>query len=178
MFDRGRLIQLGAPEDIYTRPQTLFVADFIGRANFLPMRLHTRASPAAGVILRNGATMRPERQVRLEGEEAASLAGADDATLMIRPEHLVLDPAEGVVPCRVVRIQLLGGMIRYTVQSDVSPTALLVEVTRALPGVAEGGGAFLANALFLVNRLAGARVLAAQKTEVEQDVKVVAVNQW
>ena len=34
-------------------------------------------------------------------------------------------------------------MIRYTVQSDASPADILVEVTRALPGIAEGGGAFL-----------------------------------
>ena len=43
VFDRGRLIQLGTPEEIYTRPQTLFVADFIGRANFLPVRLRRSA---------------------------------------------------------------------------------------------------------------------------------------
>ncbi len=74
VFDRGRLIQLGAPEEIYTRPQTLFVADFIGRANFLPVRLDSPGAPASGVILRNGATLRPERHVRLEGDEAATLA--------------------------------------------------------------------------------------------------------
>ena len=39
VFDRGRLIQHGTPEAIYTQPATLFVADFIGRANFLPARL-------------------------------------------------------------------------------------------------------------------------------------------
>jgi iron(III) transport system ATP-binding protein len=33
VFNHGRLIQLGTPEEIYARPQTLFVADFIGRAN-------------------------------------------------------------------------------------------------------------------------------------------------
>ena len=51
VFDHGRLIQLGTPEEIYTRPPTLFVADFIGRANFLPARLAVPASPAAGVML-------------------------------------------------------------------------------------------------------------------------------
>jgi iron(III) transport system ATP-binding protein len=39
VFDGGRLIQAGTPEEIYSRPRTLFVADFIGRANFLPARL-------------------------------------------------------------------------------------------------------------------------------------------
>jgi len=143
VFDRGRLIQLGAPEDIYARPQTLFVADFIGRANFLPVRLSIAGSPASGVTLRNGATLRPGREVRLEGAEAATLASADDAMLMIRPEHLALDAAEGTIACRVLRIQLLGGLIRYTVQTDASPADILVEVTRTLRGIDEGGGAFL-----------------------------------
>jgi iron(III) transport system ATP-binding protein len=143
VFDRGRLIQLGAPEEIYTRPQTLFVADFIGRANFLPVRLASSGVPTSGAILRNGATLQPERRVRLEGDEAAALASADDGTLMIRPEHLVLDAANGDAACRVERIQLLGGMIRYTVQCDAAPSALMVEVTRTLAGIAEGGGAFL-----------------------------------
>jgi iron(III) transport system ATP-binding protein len=143
VFDHGRLIQLGTPEEIYTRPQTLFVADFIGRANFLPVRLRTRAAPAAGVTLRTGVILQPERQVQLQSAEAATLADADDGTVMIRPEHLALDAADGDVACRVLRIQLLGGLIRYTVRSDASPADIVVETTRALPGIAEGASAHL-----------------------------------
>jgi ABC-type Fe3+/spermidine/putrescine transport system ATPase subunit len=33
---RGRIDQIGAPEDVYQRPETAFVADFIGAANLLP----------------------------------------------------------------------------------------------------------------------------------------------
>jgi iron(III) transport system ATP-binding protein len=143
VFNAGRLIQIGTPEEIYTRPQTLFVADFIGRANFLPVRLASTGSPGVGVALRSGAQLRPERIVRLEPAEAASLPPGDDGMLMIRPEHLALSPTSGDVPCRVTRIQLLGGLIRYTVESDASPTEIRVEATRSLPGIAEGTGAHL-----------------------------------
>ena len=143
VFNHGRLIQLGTPEEIYTRPRTLFVADFIGRANFLPVRLVDRTLPAADVILRNGTLLRPERRVRLEPDEAATLSVDDDGTVMIRPEHLALDRSAGDIPCRVLRIQLLGGLIRYTVQSDASAVNIVVETTRAFPGIAEGGGAHL-----------------------------------
>ena len=144
VFDRGRLIQLGTPEEIYARPQTLFVADFIGRANFLPARLVVPGSPAAGVALRER-HLRCGRsaQVRLEGAEAAALPATDDGTVMIRPEHVALDPTEGDIACRVQRMQLLGGLIRYSVRTDASPADILVEVTRPLPGIAEGSGAFL-----------------------------------
>src|SRR5207253_4726895 len=33
VLDRGRLEQVGAPEDLYERPASLFVATFVGRAN-------------------------------------------------------------------------------------------------------------------------------------------------
>ena len=68
----------------------------------------------------------------------------DEGVVMIRPEHVALNAPTGDIPCRVLRIQLLGGLIRYTVQSDASPADIIVETTRALPGIAEGGGAHLA----------------------------------
>jgi len=36
VFNEGRIAQLGSPEDIYYRPNTPFVADFVGSANVLP----------------------------------------------------------------------------------------------------------------------------------------------
>jgi len=36
VMNRGRIEQIGSPEDIYERPATRFVADFVGRANILP----------------------------------------------------------------------------------------------------------------------------------------------
>ena len=33
--DKGRVIQSGAPRDMYRRPATRFVADFLGKSNFI-----------------------------------------------------------------------------------------------------------------------------------------------
>ena len=143
VFDHGRLAQLGAPEEIYAQPQSLFVADFIGRANFLPARLTLPGAPDAGAIFAAGATVRPAHTVRLPANETARINAADGAIVMIRPEHLVLAAAAGDIACRVVRTQLLGGLLRYTVQSDVAPGPILVETTRPLPGIGEGATARL-----------------------------------
>lgn len=35
VFNRGRIVQVGTPEDIYQRPTTRFVADFVGSSNVL-----------------------------------------------------------------------------------------------------------------------------------------------
>jgi putative spermidine/putrescine transport system ATP-binding protein len=36
VFSAGKVMQVGTPEDIYRRPQTRFVADFVGSSNILP----------------------------------------------------------------------------------------------------------------------------------------------
>jgi putative spermidine/putrescine transport system ATP-binding protein len=36
VFNEGQIVQIGAPEEIYYRPQTPFVADFVGSSNVLP----------------------------------------------------------------------------------------------------------------------------------------------
>ncbi|MFU0504066.1 ABC transporter ATP-binding protein [Pseudaminobacter sp. NGMCC 1.201702] len=36
VFDNGRVMQIGAPQDIYERPASRFVADFVGSSNVLP----------------------------------------------------------------------------------------------------------------------------------------------
>ncbi len=57
VFSEGRIAQIGTPADIYDRPATRFVADFVGSSNVLPPGL-TRAlgGPAAWASLRPEAT--------------------------------------------------------------------------------------------------------------------------
>lgn len=43
VFNEGRIVQEGSPEDIYQRPRTRFVADFVGSANVLSPALSRRA---------------------------------------------------------------------------------------------------------------------------------------
>lgn len=68
VFDQGRIIQTGTPEDIYFRPQVPFVADFVGSSNVLPKTLVASLTgehcPAA---------IRPER-LRLAGTGAPERA--------------------------------------------------------------------------------------------------------
>ncbi|SMF10575.1 putative spermidine/putrescine transport system ATP-binding protein [Xaviernesmea oryzae] len=88
VFEKGRIEQAAAPLDIYHRPQTSFVAAFIGESNLIPATI----SSAAGKTAENPAL------------GAFDYAGADNAlsdgqkvTLLIRPEHIKLsrNPIEG-----------------------------------------------------------------------------------
>ncbi len=53
VFNEGRIAQIGTPNDVYARPRTRFVADFVGSSNVLPPDV-TRAfgGPAAWASLR------------------------------------------------------------------------------------------------------------------------------
>src|SRR5205823_608977 len=43
VMDRGRIVQVGSPGEVYERPATRFVAGFLGDANFIPGTLRRRA---------------------------------------------------------------------------------------------------------------------------------------
>jgi len=69
VFNDGRIVQVGTPQDIYDRPRTRFVADFVGSSNVLGPELTARLGGAGG-----WASLRPEA-VRLVAPEAARIAG-------------------------------------------------------------------------------------------------------
>src|SRR5690606_39909728 len=80
VFSSGRLAQIGAPAELYEKPESRFIAEFIGESTFLPLR-HTPAGPAYG------------EQVIHFADEVKPAAG--EMLLMLRPERLRLVPANG-----------------------------------------------------------------------------------
>src|SRR5262245_17149967 len=86
----GRIEQLGHPEDLYDRPATSFVADFIGTTNLV-----------TGTVLSVGADM---ALVRLDSGDVCRIApdgrqAGQTVQLSIRPEAITIDP--DVSPTRV-----------------------------------------------------------------------------
>lgn len=57
VFNEGKIAQIGTPQDIYDRPATRFVADFVGSSNVLPPDLtQALGGPAKWASLRPEAT--------------------------------------------------------------------------------------------------------------------------
>ena len=53
IFNEGKIVQVGAPQEIYERPRTRFVADFVGSSNVLPPAFVAKTGgPAKWVSLR------------------------------------------------------------------------------------------------------------------------------
>ncbi|MCX7628912.1 MAG: putative 2-aminoethylphosphonate ABC transporter ATP-binding protein [Geminicoccaceae bacterium] len=80
VMNRGRIEQVGTPEEVYARPATPFVADFVGKMNFLEGRL---AAPDRVALA--GAELRLAAPV--------ALPPASRVLLCIRPEEVVLREA-------------------------------------------------------------------------------------
>jgi putative spermidine/putrescine transport system ATP-binding protein len=96
IFHDGRIEQLGSGEDLYERPVSLFVADFIGESNILHGRY--AAGSGSGGWVEND----PWRWRVSEAAQArAGLADGAPAALVVRPERLRLIPRIGDVPAGV-----------------------------------------------------------------------------
>ncbi|WP_197028187.1 ABC transporter ATP-binding protein [Bosea sp. 117] len=77
VFNEGRIVQVGPPEEVYERPATRFVAGFVGSANVLS----AAEAEALGGAARPS-SLRPEKIALLaEGQEAAAGARAFEATV-------------------------------------------------------------------------------------------------
>jgi spermidine/putrescine ABC transporter ATP-binding subunit len=80
IMNKGRIIQFGSPEEVYHRPNSNFVADFVGKSNFLSGRYEPQGEGEGIFTLSDG------QRIPVRG--SAAPAGAD--RLMIRPERMSL----------------------------------------------------------------------------------------
>ncbi|MDR5651601.1 ABC transporter ATP-binding protein [Ruixingdingia sedimenti] len=91
VFNEGRIAQIGTPEDIYARPRTRFVADFVGSSNVLPPEV-TRALGGP----RQWASLRPEALRLADGAGTARLSGTVTALRYLGAANRVTIAAHGV----------------------------------------------------------------------------------
>ena len=84
VMNQGNIEQIGSPEEIYLRPTTKFVAQFVGRINLLPA---ARVDAATGLTVSGRDVMPPPA--------AATRLNGHDVLLAVRPEHMRVLGDEG-----------------------------------------------------------------------------------
>jgi ABC-type Fe3+/spermidine/putrescine transport system ATPase subunit len=111
VMDAGRVLQVGTPPELYERPASLFVADFIGANNLIAGRV----TEVTGGLVRLDTDLGPIR-----GQGMGALAPGGEAVAAIRPEHLRLadgaGPADIALRGRVAIAQYLGSLMRYEIE--------------------------------------------------------------
>ena len=133
VFNSGRIEQLGPSEELYERPQTLFVAEFLGESNVFP-----------GRVRRNGDL------VSLAGEGYELHAARSDVehgapgAVVVRPERLELatgaatPAADNVLRGRVRQVIYLGSARRVEVELPGGHRAIVREQASAATSLHDG----------------------------------------
>jgi spermidine/putrescine ABC transporter ATP-binding subunit len=151
IMHRGRIEQLGTPEDIYARPASRFVAEFVGLSSFLEGVVEAIAEDGMSVAVGGGRVM------------VAALPGAAAgrrALLFVRPNEVELLPADapeasGVLRATVEAATYLGDRMDYRLRLE-GGLALRVQ---------QDGGARLAPGTSVRLRLPSGRVRALSVTD-------------
>ena len=112
LLHHGRLVELGAPEQVYAQPSSEYAGRFLGKANVLT------GVPEADGRVRVGA---------LALRAATAVTGAR-AVLMIRPEALLWTDAAGqnTVAADITQLHMLGALREYTVHARELGVALVL----------------------------------------------------
>ncbi len=155
VMSQGRLEQVGTPAEVYRRPATPFVAEFVGTVNRLTVRV---VDPAAGIVEHRGR--------RLETAEPLSLTAGAETRLLVRPEALVpsLAGADGTadgIGGRVVGTSFLGAVTRLWV--DLGDGAVVAADVQSAAADAFTPG----TAVALSIRPGAGRVLASDRSEAD-----------
>jgi len=132
----GRIEQLGAPEELYERPRTRFVAQFVGSCNLLEGNVQSRRDSFVSVhttvgVLKVDATSSEQSSPRRER-----------LTLAIRPEKVVLNPVNADTNCLRARVEDLvynGAETQYLLRSGgQSLRVCLINAQSGQPGLRVG----------------------------------------
>jgi ABC-type Fe3+/spermidine/putrescine transport system ATPase subunit len=131
IMDRGKLEQVGTPEEVYYRPSTPFARDFLGKTFALPGKvlgvregqLQLGLHGIAGSPLAIG-------PANLSSTGGQSLAAGDEVMMAIRPEQIAIwtylpDGRANIVSATLEGVHFLGDRYEYTVSLG-SETRLLI----------------------------------------------------
>ena len=118
VMDKGRIQQIGTPEDIYNEPKNAFVADFIGESNIL-----------------NGVMVR-DKVVKMYGKEFpcvdVGFAENEPVDVVIRPEDIDIVPVEqGQLVGTVTNVTFKG--MQYDIIVDFRGFKWLIQTTDHSP---------------------------------------------
>ncbi len=106
--------QVGNPDEIYRRPSSVFVADFIGRSNFLKVASAKKAGKGMATVVVGG------KELEVAAQENA--LASSKPTLLVRPESISVTAAKSSTPGKseglVTNVVFYGNHVEYTLETE------------------------------------------------------------
>ncbi|OWU72774.1 ABC transporter ATP-binding protein [Phaeobacter sp. 22II1-1F12B] len=112
IMNAGRIIQVGRPRDLYDAPKTRFIADFLGKSNFLTGRVSEISASEA--LIETDSGMIRHRLRESEGR----LSKGREVHLALRPEQITLGEAPNTLSATVESAIFLGNYAEVTVRTE------------------------------------------------------------
>ena len=116
LMNGGKIEQLGSPDDLYFRPRTVFVADFLGESNLLPGVVAGTDADGVDVTLKEGsATIRGT-------SNGTQLSAGTPVRVMVRPQNLIVStepPAPGQLSARLIDSMITGSLTKFYMQGPL-----------------------------------------------------------
>jgi iron(III) transport system ATP-binding protein len=117
VMNEGKIEQIGTPIEVYRSPVSRFVADFIGRTNFVDGRVvSTNADHLVVEMLGQPLTIPLDNRTFEVGEQV---------TVIVRPEMISIDSGEPHTTGLVTQAAYLGNHIEYVVDVEDQTLALI-----------------------------------------------------
>lgn len=123
VMSAGRVEQIGTPRDVFERPASAFVADFMGFSNLVPIKVDGQGRG----VLENGMPIAVNPQASIRG----------NGLLALRAEHITLsdqpsNPEGNTTPATIESLVYRGSFVDYTVRID-EQTKLMVRGDATAP---------------------------------------------
>ncbi len=125
VMNHGVIEQFGTPQEIYDRPATLFVAEFIGSPHMNFLRFDGALAPGQTLVRLGDATIAVPQQ---------RVAAGGPMVLGVRPEHVILSDA-GTYRGRVLATEYLGTTQIITLDTPHGTVKARVPSSGAIPAV-------------------------------------------
>ncbi|MDA0701940.1 MAG: ABC transporter ATP-binding protein [Proteobacteria bacterium] len=126
LMNEGEIEQLGSPDDLYFRPETVFAADFLGESNILQSKVTGVSSDVVTLEGPAGASIKVEPRGEIENGRQIKF--------MLRPENIrVLKDGEtraNVLTGRVLDVILVGQVTKYYAALSDGTEVIATELTR------------------------------------------------
>ena len=140
VMNSGRIEQVDTPEEIYLHPASVFVADVVGRANFVPAQAQEVGEDGMAEIEALG------QKIRVHSSEGAKEAVREgkETVVLVRPESMRIQPTDEKPATltgslgQVVTSIFYGETVEYEIETEFGSLVCVVSDPRAEDLLEEG----------------------------------------